>query len=312
MNEYVASIVAVPRCVFAPSVTCSKALECVEEAGYPSYAFVVDGSVLRGYIKCVELAKGGTVMDIVRPYEAAHLRRVHDMMTVKEYVAGMVSFPAAPLPVLDSEGVFMGAVGIERLAGCLALDLNEEPLSASVLDQSPAMVARSRIVWLLISFGSAFLSVIVIDEFEAATSHIKWAPALMPVCGAMGGNAGLQVGTAVIEAMSVKKLTPGCKRNVKYVTKELAVCTACGIFFALLFGAVAGWLEEPIAGLMTAASLLIMFLWAALGGTAIPLFLASVGIDPVVSVGPILTTLTDLVGYVAFLGLCTLFVPIKS
>ena len=305
-------ILVQPRVVLKEECTVDTALGDISENGRPVYCIVVNAEHRPvGYVATSDLFyadRQDTVGSVTKAYQVDLLTPTDPFIAVQAFVNRIAPLPPGPIPVVGSDGQMIGAVGANALATALS---TEEKVDDTASQAKLWDTAKQRTIWLLITFCSTLLSVAVVDKFQNATSHIAWAPALMPVCGAMGGNAGLQVGTAVIEAMSLRRLFPDCSA-MSHVVREVIICSGCGVFFAILFGTVAGWYEEPIAGVMTGVSLFIIFLWSALGGTAIPLVLARFGVDPVVSVGPVLTTLTDVVGYVVFLGLCSLFVPYEK
>jgi magnesium transporter len=128
----------------------------------------------------------------------------------------------------------------------------------------------------------------------------------MPIVASMGGNAGTQTLTVAVRAIAMRDLSAG--NALRFVGKELLVGLANGIMFAVVAGAVAWfWFDQPMIGVIIAAAMLINLVAAALSGALVPLGLEKVGIDPAVASSVVLTTVTDVIGFLAFLGLATLF-----
>ncbi|NRA30481.1 MAG: magnesium transporter, partial [Parvularculaceae bacterium] len=176
-------------------------------------------------------------------------------------------------------------------------------------------VARSRFVWLLINLGTAILASAVIGLFDATIEQMVALAILMPIVASMGGNAGTQTMTVAVRNLSTRTLTAATA--VRSIGKETAVSFLNGIAFAILMGLAAGlWYggivgspqSEAIAlGGVLAAAMIINMVCAGLSGILIPLALDRAGQDPAVSSAVFVTTVTDVVGFFAFLGLAALF-----
>jgi magnesium transporter len=166
--------------------------------------------------------------------------------------------------------------------------------------------ARSRFTWLGINLGTAFLASFVISIFESTIERVVALAVLMPIVASMGGNAGTQTLTVAVRALAMKDLTDA--NAWRFVGKELIVGSFNGVIFAVLVGAVAGfWFESLEIGIVIGAAMVVNLLVAGLAGTLIPLGLDKLKIDPAVASGVFLTTMTDVIGFLAFLGLATLF-----
>ena len=125
---------------------------------------------------------------------------------------------------------------------------------------------------------------------------------LMPIVASMGGIAGTQTLTVAVRAIAMKELTE--TNALRAVRKELIVGSINGLLFALITGLVAWWwFGDVLIGTIIAAAMIINLIVAALAGAAIPLGLNRLGIDPAIASGTFLTTITDVVGFLAFLGL---------
>ncbi len=177
--------------------------------------------------------------------------------------------------------------------------VGDEELSDSVISTS-----RSRVVWLLVNLGTAFLAASVIGLFEATIQQIVALAILMPIVAGMGGNAGSQTMTVTVRALATRDLD--IHNAWRIVRREAGVGLLNGLLFGVLIGIVAGaWFQDYNIGGIIAAAMLINMIAAALAGITIPLLLDRFGADPAVSSAVFVTTVTDVTGFFAFLGLAT-------
>jgi magnesium transporter len=145
----------------------------------------------------------------------------------------------------------------------------------------------------------------VIAQFEAAIAQVVALAVLMPIVASMGGNAGTQSLTVAVRALATKDLTTA---NIwRVVRREVAVGLINGLAFALIMGAVGlVWFGSPALGGVIASAMVINLVIAGLAGIMIPVVLEKVGVDPALASGAFVTTVTDVVGFFAFLGLAVL------
>ncbi|MCD7110302.1 magnesium transporter [Rhizobium sp. DKSPLA3] len=183
---------------------------------------------------------------------------------------------------------------IMRLGG-----VGDEELSDSVLDTS-----RSRVVWLMVNLFTAMLAASVIGLFDKAIEHIVALAVLMPIVAGMGGNAGSQTMTVTVRALATRDLD--IHNAFRVIRREAGVGLINGALFGLLIGLAAGtWFQSADIGGIIATAMLINMIAAALAGIFIPLLLDKFGADPAVSSAVFVTTVTDVTGFFAFLGLAT-------
>ncbi|MEL7011846.1 MAG: magnesium transporter, partial [Pseudomonadota bacterium] len=161
---------------------------------------------------------------------------------------------------------------------------------------------KRRFPWLAVNLTTAILASLVIAQFEAALAQVVALAVLMPIVASMGGNAGTQSLTVAVRAIATKDLTG---RNVwRFIRREVLVGLINGVIFAVVMGGIGVlWFGGPELGYVIAAAMVINLVAAGLAGTAIPVFLDKVGIDPALASGAFVTTVTDVVGFFAFLGL---------
>ena len=181
---------------------------------------------------------------------------------------------------------------IRRLAG-----VGDEELSDSVRD-----IARSRIGWLGVNLVTAILASLVIGLFDATIQEMVALAILMPIVASMGGNAGTQTMTVAVRALATRDLDTYNARRI--VRKELTVGLINGVVFAIVIGIVAAvWFSNPSLGVVIGVAMVVNMLFAAASGILIPIVLDKVGADPAIASGVFVTTVTDVVGFFAFLGL---------
>jgi magnesium transporter len=180
--------------------------------------------------------------------------------------------------------------------------LNEdEDLFAPVLRSS-----KRRATWLGINLLTAFLASWAIGLFEATLQQAVALAVLMPVVASMGGIAGSQTLTLIIRGLALGQIAKG---NVSpLLIKEVSVGALNGVLWAMVIGVVVSfWFSSSSIGLVIAAAIVLNIIAAAFSGVLIPIILDKLKIDPALSGSVILTTVTDVVGFVSFLGLGTLF-----
>lgn len=181
---------------------------------------------------------------------------------------------------------------IKRLAG-----VGDEELSDSVLE-----ITKSRFVWLLLNLVTAILASLIIGLFDATIQEMVALAVLMPIVASMGGNAGTQSMTVAVRGLATKDIdSNNMWRTIK---REIIVGLLNGSMFAILTGAIAFfWFSNPMLGYVIAVAMIINMLSAALAGILIPIVLDKLKIDPAIASSVFVTTVTDVVGFFAFLGL---------
>jgi magnesium transporter len=177
----------------------------------------------------------------------------------------------------------------------------DEELSDTVWD-----ILKSRSTWLFVNLCTALLASSVIGLFEHSLQKMVALAVLMPIVASMGGNAGTQTMTVAVRALATRHLG---RANVwRVIRREMVVGLMNGIAFATLMAGVAMfWFGTAQLGPVIGLAIIVTLVSAALGGIVIPLLLDRFDIDPAVSSGPLVTTITDVVGFFAFLGIATLW-----
>jgi magnesium transporter len=215
-------------------------------------------------------------------------------------------------PVVDEEGRLLGRITIDDVVDVIREEGEHQFMGHAGLSEdedmfAPVLIsAQRRALWLGVNLLTAFLASWVIRQFEATIDQIVALAVLMPIVASMGGIAGTQTLTLAIRGIALGQLTANNSRWL--VIKELAVGAINSVTWAVVIGVIAGlWFQDTHIALLIAAAITINLVFAALAGAALPLLLQKLGIDPALAGGVLLTTITDVVGFLAFLGLATLF-----
>jgi magnesium transporter len=214
-------------------------------------------------------------------------------------------------PVVNENGRLLGRVTVDDVVDIVDEEAEEDILrlggvSESDLQSSIFDTVKQRFLWLLINLGTAILASGVIAIFEATISEIVALAVLMPIVASMGGNAGTQTVTVVVRALAMRDLSTS--NALRVIWKEAAVGLLNGLVFAMLIGLIAGFWFDPVIGGVIAAAMVINMLIAGLSGALIPIGLERLKIDPAVASSVFLTTVTDVIGFFAFLGLAAAFI----
>ena len=211
--------------------------------------------------------------------------------------------------VVDENGRLVGVLTIDDVVDVIQEEAEEDLLRMGgvgdeELSDTVLATSRSRVPWLLVNLLTAFLAASVIGLFDRTIEHIVALAVLMPIVAGMGGNAGSQTMTVTVRALATRDLD--IYNAARIIRRELGVGFVNGVVFAVLIGMVAGfWFRDPNLGGIIAAAMIINMFAAALAGILIPLVLDRFKIDPAVASAVFVTTVTDCVGFFAFLGLAT-------
>ena len=210
-------------------------------------------------------------------------------------------------PVVDAGGRLVGAITVDDVVDVIDDEHEEDMMLLAGVGEDDLYDAaidttRSRFTWLLINLGTAILASVVIGLFEASIQQIVALAVLMPIVASMGGNAGTQTLTVAVRGLATRELT--ATNAFRVMVKELIVGSINGVLFALISGGVAWlWFDDPLLGVVIGLAMVINMVVAALAGTAVPIALDRAGIDPAIASSVFVTTVTDVVGFFAFLGL---------
>jgi len=219
-------------------------------------------------------------------------------------------------PVVDTDERLVGVITFDDIVDVIEEEAEEDIRALGgvgreeELSDSVWTIARGRFPWLFANLLTALLSAWVISNFEGAIQKMVALAVLMPIVASMGGNAGTQTMTVAVRALATRELSSANAWRV--VRRELLVGVLNGLAFALIMSVIAwAWFDIRDLGLVIALAMLTVLTAAALGGIVIPLALTRLGVDPAVSSGPFVTTVTDVVGFLSFLGIATMWFGLK-
>jgi len=215
-------------------------------------------------------------------------------------------------PVVNEDGKLLGRITIDDIVDVIREDADHSLMSMAGLDEeedtfSPVIkTTPRRALWLGLNLITAFIAAAVINLFQDSIDKVVALAILMPIVASMGGVAGTQTLTIVVRGLAIGHIKAHNQRWL--IIRELAV----GVINALLWAAVVAvaaalWFDDMILGGIIAAAMIINLITAALAGAILPLALNKANIDPALAGSVALTTITDVVGFMSFLGLATIF-----
>ena len=214
-------------------------------------------------------------------------------------------------PVVDSDGRLLGRITIDDVVDLMKDTAGKNILAPAGLDDeddifAPVLyTARRRALWLGINLITAVIASMVIGIFEATIEKLVALAVLMPIIASMGGNAGTQTLTTVIRGLGVGTISTANALDV--LKKELLVGGLNGLIWATVVAVVSiVWYQNYLLATIVATAMLVNIVISALSGVLLPVMLEKVGIDPALAGGVSLTTITDVVGFLAILGIAAL------
>ncbi|WP_438618700.1 magnesium transporter [Oryzifoliimicrobium ureilyticus] len=226
--------------------------------------------------------------------EAAHLFEQYDLLSAA---------------VLDENGRLVGVLTIDDVVDVINEEADEDikrlgGVGNEELSDNIFSTVRSRILWLLVNLGTALISANVIRLFDQSIEKMIALAVLMPIVASMGGNAGTQTMTVTVRALATGDLD--IYNAARIIRREAGVGIINGGLLAVVMGAIASvWFGDPQLGYLIGAAMIINLFAAALAGILLPLSLDKLGADPAIASSVFVTTVTDCVGFFAFLGLAT-------
>ena len=206
-------------------------------------------------------------------------------------------------------GRIKGMVTVDDIVDIITEEGEEDLLKLSGVSEaaqtdSVLRSVRARAPWLLVNLGTAVVASAVIGAFEGSIDRLLALAILMPIVASMGGNAGTQALAVAVRAIASRDLTES--NAGRYVVREVMTAMSNGLIFATVLAAVVAlWFQNGMLALAIALAILINFACAGLAGILVPLTLRRLGADPAVSSSVFVTFVTDVVGFMAFLGLAT-------
>ena len=248
----------------------------------------------------------------VREVMNTEIRGIHVDLTDSEVAQLFQRQDLVSAPVVDNKNRLLGRITIDDVVDVIVEDADHSLLAMAGLSDtedtfsSIGKTVPRRAVWLGVNLLTAILASTAISLFEDALDKVVALAILMPIVASMGGVAGSQTLTVVIRGMALGQIERG---NLNWLlSKEFAVGALNGLLYALIVGCVVSlWFQDATMALIIGLAMAINLMAAALSGTLLPVLLKYLKIDPALAGTVILTTITDVVGFISFLGLATLF-----
>jgi magnesium transporter len=215
-------------------------------------------------------------------------------------------------PVVDGNGRLLGRITIDDVVDVIREDADHSFMSMAGLDEEEDTfapfyrAAPRRALWLGVNLITAFIAASVINLFQDTIEKVVALAVLMPIVASMGGIAGTQTLTVLVRGIAMGQI--GRNNQAWLINRELLIGLMNGILWAGVVAVAASlWFDDWNIGFIIAAAMVINLVTAALTGAVLPLLMTRFNIDPALAGGVVLTTVTDVVGFVSFLGLATLF-----
>ncbi len=298
-----------------PNVTIDVVLRYLRMRGelpdHTDALFVVDryGHFL-GQVKLTELVTEAPDKTVSELMDREFLP-IPDTLSSKEVAVRFENRDLVSAPVVDERNALLGRITIDDVVDVIRDEAEHTILSQVGLDEEDdvfAPVRRSasrRAVWLGINLLTAFIAAGVVGMFEGTLDQVVALAVLMPVVASMGGIGGSQTLTLMIRGMALGHISTA--NAMALLRKEVAVASINGLFWSVVVGlVVALWFESVMLGLVIAMAMLLNQISAAFAGVGLPLLLQKLKVDPALAGSVVLTTVTDVVGFFAFLGLGTI------
>ncbi|MDC0191699.1 magnesium transporter [Alphaproteobacteria bacterium] len=239
------------------------------------------------------------------------ITRTFNALTDQEEVAFQFNkYAMVSAPVINNNEEVIGSITVDDVVDVIEEEREEDILKLGGVGQADIYDAvidttKSRFSWLLVNLLTAVIASVVIGFFQASIEKVVALAVLMPIVASMGGNAGTQTLTVSVRALAMKELTTS--NAFKIIAKETLVGGINGIIFALIIGMLSSyWFEDYLLGIVIAMAMIINLIIAGMSGILIPITLNKFKVDPALASGVILTTITDVFGFLSFLGLASI------
>lgn len=304
----------------SPSWTVGQAIDYMRETAelperfYELYVVDDDGH-FRGAVPLDRLLRSKRPVPVAELMEPER-RRVHADEDQEDVARLFQRYDLVAAPVVDAADRLVGVITFDDIADVIQEEAEEDIKALGgvthdeELSDSVWTIARGRFNWLLVNLATAFVASSVLALFEGQLQKMVALAVLAPIVASQGGNATTQTMTVAVRALATRDLNDANARRV--ITRELMVGILNGVAFAVITGAVAyAWFRVPGLAFVIGLAMICNLIAAALGGILIPLTLYRLKIDPAVASSPFVTTVTDVVGFFAFLGIATLWFGLR-
>jgi len=288
-----------------------------EEVENLYYVWVVDDfERLVGVISLKDLVlepKDRKIRDIMNP----EVISVHVDTDQEEVVQMVKKYDLVNIPVVDANHRLVGRITHDDIIDAIEEEVDEDiSLMAGVIDQEIAeesafRISRARLPWLIAGLFGGLVAAAVINQFESSLEKIIALSFFFPVIMAMGGNTGTQAATVVVRGLATGDISLVNIGRRLWMEMRVALVNAliCGVLLGVI---VASWLSDYALGSIVALALVLIIVNAGFIGSAVPLVLKRLKIDPALATGPFVTTSNDILSLLIYLGLVTLFLRMRT
>ncbi|MGY3572124.1 magnesium transporter [Vibrio paucivorans] len=295
------------------NITVEKATVLMERYSYdtPQQVYLIDRrKKFRGAVNYYEILRSENPVRL-KTLALDNVTTLNGKLTLPESVEALEHSALSALPVVDDDQTLIGEVDWQ-FALSTQREIYEARLMAGTgMDEGDDLFApimkssQKRGVWLGINLLTAILASVTIGLFEDVIAQVVALAVLMPIVASMGGIAGSQTLTLMVRAMALNQIAPG--NRFALLKNELGIGSINGLLWALIIGGLAGlWFQSTLLGATIALAIVVNIITAALFGVLIPIALDKLKLDPALAGSVILTTVTDVVGFFAFLGTASL------
>lgn len=211
--------------------------------------------------------------------------------------------------VVDDGGRLIGVITFDDVVDVIEEEAEEDLMLMSGIQEtditeSVFVASKNRMTWLIVNLGTAILASMVIAMFDATINQMVALAVLMPIVASMGGNAGTQTMTVTVRAIATRELTATNMKRI--IFREFSIALLNGVIIAILIGGLSWvWFDNTLLGLVMGVAMIVNMIMAGLAGILIPITLDKVKIDPALASSIFVTTITDVIGFFAFLGLAS-------
>lgn len=252
--------------------------------------------------------KPGTLVDDMAKQK---IEPLHVLTSEHDVARAFEDFDLISAPVVDDDNRLLGRVTVDDVVDVIRDEAEQSVLSMAGLNQEDDIFApvlkstRKRALWLGVNLMTALLASWVIAQFEGTLERVVTLAVLMSVVPSMGGIAGSQTLTLVIRGQALNQVNKSNRREL--LTREVAIGLLNGLLWAMIVAILVWlWFDDTQIGLIIGVALVVNMMTAAYAGAMLPFVMRRIGVDPALAGGVALTTITDVVGLVTFLGLATL------
>ncbi len=272
--------------------------------GFLNYTIGLDDLLIFDFTK--------TFAEIITPDESQYKQKTAiDTENIEQVVHYFEEFDLDVIPVVNDQGILLGRITSDDIYDIINEKATEQMYRLAGAggeaeeDDDIIKAGKARAFWLSINLITAILASLIISLFQDSLQSLVALAVLMPIVASMGGNAGTQSLTVVVRQLALGDIAPHDAKHA--IKKEIIIALINGTLFAVIIGIIATiWFDKGLLGAVIALSMIINLLAAGFFGATIPLLLKKLNIDPAIGSTVILTTVTDAVGFLSFLGLATL------